>query len=197
MNLEKNQRLFLGSFLTLVAAGVGFSARAAVLGLWGAEYGFTKAELGVITRFGLTGFGLTVIFFSVLVERWGYGFLLALTFGFHLLSGVITLLAGPVFHAFGKEAAFWCLSLGTTIFALGNGASEAAINPLIAVLHPQERTHRLNILHAGWPDTRSFAGRGAPKPALGSHPADLPCPDVSLWLFALRPKIPRLTSKSA
>src|SRR5438067_102762 len=32
MNLEKSQRLFLGSFLTLVAAGVGFSARAAVLG---------------------------------------------------------------------------------------------------------------------------------------------------------------------
>ncbi len=151
MNLEKNQRLFLGSFLTLVAAGVGFSARAAVLGLWGAEYGFTKAELGVITGFGLTGFGLTVILFSVLVERWGYGFLLALTFIFHVLSGVITLLAGPIFHAFGKEAAFWCLSLGTTIFSLGNGASEAAINPLIAVLHPQERTHRLNILHAGWP----------------------------------------------
>src|ERR1039457_5192473 len=26
-----------------------------------------------------------------------------------------------------------------------------SINPLIAVLHPQERTHRLNILHAGYP----------------------------------------------
>jgi MFS family permease len=151
MNADKSQRLFLGSFLTLIAAGVGFSARAAVLGQWGAEYGFTKAELGVITGFGLTGFGLTVIFFSILVERWGYGFLLALTFIFHVLSAVITLLAGPVFHAFGKDAAFWCLSLGTTIFSLGNGASEAAINPLIAVLHPQERTHRLNILHAGWP----------------------------------------------
>src|SRR5437588_11263464 len=54
MNAENSRRLFLGSFLTLVAAGMGFSARAAVLGSWGAEYGFTQAELGVITGFGLT-----------------------------------------------------------------------------------------------------------------------------------------------
>src|SRR2546422_1581244 len=151
MTSSNGNRLFIGSFLTLVAAGMGFSARGAVLALWGAEYGFTRAELGVITGFGLTGFGLTVIFFSVLVERWGYGVFLALTFAFHLISGLVTLLAGPMFHSLGKEWTFWCLSLGTTIFALGNGASEAAINPLIAVLHPQERTHRLNILHAGWP----------------------------------------------
>ena len=150
-SVENSRRLFLGSFLILLATGMGFSARGAVLGTWGAEFGFTKAELGVITGFGLTGFGLTVMFFSGLVERWGYGVLLALTFAMHLLSGVVTLMAGPVFHALGRDGAFWCLSIGTTLFALGNGASEAAINPLIAVLHPQERTHRLNILHAGYP----------------------------------------------
>ena len=150
-SVENSRRLFLGSFLILLATGMGFSARGAVLGTWGAEFGFTKAELGVITGFGLTGFGLTVLFFSALVERWGYGVLLALTFAMHLLSGVVTLMAGPIFHALGREGAFWCLSAGATLFALGNGASEAAINPLIAVLHPQERTHRLNILHAGYP----------------------------------------------
>jgi MFS family permease len=148
---ENSRRLFLGSFLTLIAAGMGFSARAAILGTWGAEYGFTRAELGVITGFGLTGFGLTVIFFSVLVERWGYRTMLILTFALHMLSGAVTLLTGPVFHSYGKDAAFWCLSVGTTLFALGNGASEAATNPLVAALHPLERTHRLNMLHAGYP----------------------------------------------
>src|SRR5437870_9269792 len=122
MKPPNSQRLFIGSFLTLVAAGMGFSARAAVLRLWGAEYGFTKAELGVITGFGLTGFGLTVMFFSVLVERWGYRVMIAMTFMFHMLSGVITLMARPVFHSFGKDAVFWCLSIGTTIFSVGNGA---------------------------------------------------------------------------
>src|ERR1017187_6805811 len=150
-SVENSRRLFLGSFLILLATGMGFSARGTVLGTWGAEFGFTKAELGVITGFGLTGFGLTVMFFSGLVERWGYGVLLALTLAVHLLSGVVTLMAGPVFHALGRVGGFWCLTIGTSMFAVGNGASEAAINPLIAVLHPTERTHRLNILHAGYP----------------------------------------------
>src|SRR5262249_36554250 len=85
------------------------------------------------------------------VEKWGYGVLLGITFALHMLSGVVTLLAGPIFHAMGRDGAFWCLSAGTVMLSIGNGASEAAINPLIAVLHPKERTHRLNILHAGYP----------------------------------------------
>ena len=144
-------RLFLGSFLAMIAIGMGFSARAAILGDWGATFGFTKAELGVITGFGLTGFGLTVMLFSVLVERWGFRVMIGMTFFLHLLSGVITLMAAPIFHAFGRDAAFWCLSIGTTIFSIGNGAAEGAVNPLIAALYPAERTHRLNALHAGFP----------------------------------------------
>ena len=146
-----NGRLFLASFLAMIAIGMGFSARAVILGTWGAEFGFTKAELGIITGFGLTGFGMTVMLFSVLVERWGYKVMLAATFALHMLSGAITLLATPLFHSFGKEAAFWCLSLGTTIFSVGNGAAEAVVNPLVAALHPSQRTHRLNMLHAGFP----------------------------------------------
>src|SRR5262249_17765008 len=144
-------RLLWGSFLAMIAVGMGFSARMAIPPNWGAEFGFTKTELGVITGFGLTGFGMTVLLFSVLVERWGYGFMLAVTFSFHMLSGVITLLATPLFHSYGKDAAFWCLSIGTTLFSVGNGAAEAAVNPLIAVLFPKEQTHRLNMLHAGFP----------------------------------------------
>jgi MFS family permease len=148
---DNSGRLFVASFLAMIAIGMGFSARGAILGTWGAEFGFTKAELGIITGFGLTGFGLTVMLFSVLVERWGYKVMLAATFAFHFLSGAITLLATPLFHSFGKEAAFWCLSLGTTIFSVGNGAAEAVVNPLVAALYPSQRTHRLNMLHAGFP----------------------------------------------
>lgn len=143
--------LFAAGFICMIALGMGFAARAAVLGTWGSEYGFTRSELGVITGFGLTGFGLTVMLFSVLVERLGYGPTVWMTFGFHLLSGVITLFATPVFHSMGKDATFWCLSIGTTLFAIANGAGEAAFNPLVATLYPRERTHRLNMLHAGYP----------------------------------------------
>ena len=77
--------------------------------------------------------------------------MLAATFAFHFLSGAITLLATPIFHSYGKDAAFWCLWLGTMIFSVGNGAAEAVVNPLVAALYPTERTHRLNMLHAGFP----------------------------------------------
>lgn len=146
-----SSRLFLASFLAMIAVGMGFSGRAVVLDQWGAQFSFTKSELGVITGFGLTGCGMTLLLFSALVERWGYGVMLAMTFAFHMLSGVITLMAGPAFHAFGRDGAFWCLCIGVTTFAVGNGAAEAAVNPLVAALHPLQRTHRLNVLHAGFP----------------------------------------------
>jgi MFS family permease len=37
------------------------------------------------------------------------------------------------------------------LFAVGNGIAEAVVNPLVATLFPRDKTHYLNILHAGWP----------------------------------------------
>ena len=37
------------------------------------------------------------------------------------------------------------------MFAIGNGGCEVVVNPLVATLYPKEKTHYLNILHAGWP----------------------------------------------
>ena len=33
----------------------------------------------------------------------------------------------------------------------GNGLVEAVINPLIATVYSEEKTHKLNVLHAWWP----------------------------------------------
>ena len=41
----------------MIAIGMGFSARGAILKTWGAEFGFTQSELGVLTGSGLVGFG--------------------------------------------------------------------------------------------------------------------------------------------
>ncbi len=40
---------------------------------------------------------------------------------------------------------------GAFIFSLANGVCESVINPLVASLYPKQKTHYLNILHAGWP----------------------------------------------
>src|SRR5207302_1170405 len=77
--------------------------------------------------------------------------LMVTAFGMHLASAVLTLATGPAFATGGKPAAFQCLFWGMFLFAVGNGIAEAVVNPLVATLFPSQRTHYLNILHAGWP----------------------------------------------
>jgi MFS family permease len=149
--MNGQRRLFLASFITLIAAGIGFSIRSGILDDWGREFGFTQSELGAITGSGLWGFGLAIVFFSLFADRVGYGPLMCVAFALHILSAVLTLAASFVFHHHGREATYWLLYSGMSLFALANGTCEAVINPLTATLYPKEKTHSLNILHAGWP----------------------------------------------
>src|SRR4030095_15339027 len=134
------------------------SIRSGILDDWGRQFGFTQTELGAITGSGLWGFGLAVVFFSLLADRVGYGPLMCVGFVLHALSAVLTLAAGFVFTHHGKEHTYWVLYLGMTLFALANGTCEAVINPLAATLYPKQKTHYLNILHAGWPAGLIFGG---------------------------------------
>jgi MFS family permease len=152
INGRNEKLLFWASFLTLVAAGIGFSVRGVeILKDWGSQFGFTQSELGTISGGGLIGFGLAIIFFSFFADRFGYGKLMLVAFLLHSSSAVVTFAATPIYERFGKEGAFTCLNLGMWLFALGNGTCEAVINPLTATLFPKRKTHWLNILHAGWP----------------------------------------------
>ncbi len=147
-----NMMLFWASFFTLIAAGMGFSIRGKILGDWGREFGFTQTDLGIITGQGLAGFGVAIILFSFFSDLFGYGKLMIIAFLLHALSVALTLAAPFVFQTqYGKDGAWWCLYLGAWAFSLGNGTCEAVINPLTATLFPQNKTHWLNILHAGWP----------------------------------------------
>lgn len=151
-------RLLWAGFMAILAAGVGFSIRGGILGDWGEQFGFTQGDLGKITGGGLTGFGIIILIGALLADKLGYGTLMVLAFVAHLSSAVLTLAATPVFNSLGgldseaaKEAAYSCLFWGMFLFAIGNGIAEAVVNPLVATLFPQSKTHYLNILHAGWP----------------------------------------------
>src|SRR5437870_7317908 len=106
-NTRSNMVLFWASFMTLIAAGMGFSIRGDILADWGRDFGFTQTDLGVITGQGLAGFGLTIIFFSFFSDLFGYGKLMIVAFLLHALSVGLTLLAPLAFtqpaktHDFG------------------------------------------------------------------------------------------------
>ena len=145
------KRLLFAGFMAILAAGVGFSVRGGILGQWAEQFGFTMTELGTITGGGLTGFGLVIILTSLFADKVGYGKLMVAAFILHVISAVLTLATPAFFASGGKSAAYWCLFSAMFIFSIGNGVSEAVVNPLVATLFPKEKTHYLNILHAGWP----------------------------------------------
>jgi MFS family permease len=146
-------RLLWAGFMAILAEGVGFSIRGGILaqGLWAHQYGFTNLELGEITGGGLTGFGVIIIFSSLIADKIGYGPLMFGAFLMHFASAVLTLAAGTAFAHGGKPAALECLTCGMFLFALGNGLCEGVANPLIASLFQQNKSKYLSILHAGWP----------------------------------------------
>lgn len=151
-------RLLWAGFMAILAAGVGFSIRGGILSDWGTQFGFTQSDLGTITGGGLTGFGIIILLGALIADKVGYGKLMIFAFIMHFLSAIVTLAATPIYNsmvaadpAAAKNAAYQCLFWGMFMFAIGNGTAEAVVNPLVATLFPKNRTHYLNILHAGWP----------------------------------------------
>jgi fucose permease len=139
------KRLLWAGFMAILAAGVGFALRGGIFGAWASEYGFTATQLGAIGGAGFSGFCFGIIIGGVLVDKFGYGKLIALALLGHIVSAFVT------FGASSPQNAYDFLYWGMFIFAYANGTLEAVANPLVATTFPQNRTHYLNILHASWP----------------------------------------------
>lgn len=140
-----NKWLFWACWISLVATAFGFIVRALIIDEWGAQFGLTEVQKGEIFGVGLWPFAISIILFSLVIDKIGYGTAMVFAFVCHIASAVITIWAP------GRFDPYWSLYIGTFIVALGNGTIEAVINPVVATLFPREKTKWLNILHAGWP----------------------------------------------
>jgi MFS family permease len=139
--MKQETRLFIACIVSLIAVAFGFVIRAFLLDEWGELYNLTESQKGSIQGAGLYPQALSIIFFSLFIDRLGYGRTIAFAFVAHVASVILTVTA----------TSYAGLYLGTFVFALAAGAVEAAINPITATLFPGSKTRHLNILHAGWP----------------------------------------------
>ncbi len=150
-------RLMFASFLTLIASGVGFAVRASMGGIWEADLNISGQQFGVILGAGFLGFGVVIFFGGVLVEWLGYKRLLIIAFVLHLISAAMLFAVRPVYGMYADDpqaatnAAIWVLWSSAVLFSVCQGLYEAVINPMVGQLYPENQTHYLNILHAGWP----------------------------------------------
>jgi len=138
-------RLLWAGFMAILAAGLGFAIRGGILDNWVEQFGFTGSEVGKITGAGLSGFCFGIIIGGLIVDKLGYGKLVAVALVGHILSAIVTFSASSEANAY--QLLFW----GSFIFAFANGTLEAVANPLVATVFPHSRTHYLNLLHASWP----------------------------------------------
>lgn len=142
------KRLLWAGFMAILAAGIGFGIRGAIFNDWVKAFNFTGLEIGLINGAGFTGFCFGIIIGGIVVDKIGYGKLVAAAFLFHVVSALVTFGASD---GMATKTAFVYLWTGTFLFAVANGTLEAVANPLVATLFPKNRTHYLNILHASWP----------------------------------------------
>jgi MFS family permease len=138
--MKRENRLFTACVLSLVATAFGFIVRAMLLNTLGVVFDLTESQKGALQGAGLFPFALSIICFSLIVDRIGYGRALAFAWVLHVLSAIITITA----------RSYTALYIGTFLFSLANGTIEAVVNPVTATLYPKNKTPRLIMLHSGW-----------------------------------------------
>ncbi len=148
MQNSKEKWLFWACFVALVATSFGFVVRAQIIGEWQVQFNLSETQKGEIFGVGLWPFAISIILFSMVIDRIGYGRVMVFAFICHVSSAIITIFANG----------YWMLYVGTLVLALGNGAIEAVINPVVATMFPRDKTKWLNILHAGWPGGLAIGG---------------------------------------
>lgn len=148
------RRLYLIGNLSIFMIGLGFAVRANIAPNLQQEI-YDKIDLansasmvGEALGATFTGFALTLLFGSALVDLIGMKRMLLLSALGYVL-GALGLLTAVLLPIGGFVETLVLTSLLLT--GLGWGAVEAASNPMVAALYPEEKTHRLNILHAWWP----------------------------------------------
>jgi len=138
--VKSKNRLFVACFVSLVATSFGFIVRAMLLSTLGVDFDLSESQKGALQGAGLFPFALSIIFFSLILDRLGYDRAIAVAWVLHVVSAIVTITA----------LSYTALYIGTFLFSLANGTIEAVVNPVVATLYPKNKTPRLLLLHSGW-----------------------------------------------
>ena len=136
--------LFAACFVALVATSFAFIIRVMLMDQWQIAFNLSETQKGEIFGAGMWPFGLSIVLFSLVIDRIGYGKSMIFAFACHALSAVLLMTAGG-------RAGYWMLYVGSILNGLAAGTVEAVINPAVASMYPKRKTTMLTILHAGWP----------------------------------------------
>lgn len=140
--------LFSASNVALVVTALTFATRGGFIAPWMEEFNLTATQVGWIVGTAFWGFTLAMVVLGPLVDLLGIGKVLTIAFISHILGLAMTIFANG----------FWTLFFSTMLIGIANGGVEAACNPLITALYPNDKTTKLNLFHMWFPAGIVFGG---------------------------------------
>lgn len=147
-------KLLITSMMALATAGMVFSIRASMLGELRAMFldpvsPMHSSELiGAAVGAAFVGLAVANLIGGPMCDFIGMRRLLGMASVLQIVGTSVLIFARPISAVM---PIFWILWSAMMAVGLANGFTEAAINPLIATLYPEDKTHKLNVLHAWWP----------------------------------------------
>ena len=155
--------VFWGCWIALITTAFAFISRAFMINtpsMWPADFGIDNVQGQELFGAGLWPFAVSIILFSLVIDRIGYRIAMLFSFVCYALYAGLALWAYSIVKVDGlagdellaaQKSGLSLLTYGSIILGLGNGTVEAFINPVVATMFSKEKTKWLNILHAGWP----------------------------------------------
>ena len=154
-------KLFIASSVSLVTTAMVFAIRGDVADAMGSEFHLTREQLGLIFSPAFWCFTIAIFLSGALVDVIGMRTLhIVSALGYFAGIALITLAPRPdaaVVSIF-DHAGTSLLYAGFMIMGLSQGLVEGVINPLITTVYSEQKTRRLNMLHAWWPGGMVIGG---------------------------------------
>ncbi len=145
------------------------------------------------------GFAISLLIISPLLDKIGAKRILMFAAASFIVGPILILMA-PSAGSF--DAVYGVLTAGMIFTGFGWGATEGSINALTTSIYPDDKTGKLNTLHAWWPAGMIVGGLLSALllgPVLGWRGliALLMIPGVVLGLWAMRHEFPKTESTVA
>ncbi|HEY0667588.1 MAG TPA: MFS transporter [Sphingobacteriaceae bacterium] len=141
MQTIDRSKLFWASCLSLLVTSLSFGIRAGIINKLGVDFQLSTSQLSTIIATAFWGFPLAVIIGGMIVDVIGMKRLLVIAFVLHLAGILLTVFA----------QGYWTLFISTLLIGIANGTVEAACNPLVTALYPDNKTSKLNHFHLWFP----------------------------------------------
>src|SRR5688572_29638933 len=115
-----NKILFWGCFIALITTAFGFITRIFLLGTWAKEFNLGPAEVGRLAGIGIWPFAVSIVAFSLIIDRIGYKTAMVISFLGYLVWSIMGVSAYYVSKGGDTKTAFALLYWGSLILGLSN-----------------------------------------------------------------------------